>query len=80
LIVVNSDMNSDSHGMAAREHFACHAHSRENARTDQSDDLFRNAISMTATAIGSDQRTRTVGLARNASWPTLEHARGETRP
>jgi hypothetical protein len=38
-----------------------------------SDELFRDAVAMTATAIGSDKKTRDVGLAKNAGRPTLEH-------
>lgn len=51
----------------------------ERLPAELSDALFRDAVSMTATAIDGDQKTRTVGLAKNASRPTLDHLNdGET--
>lgn len=37
------------------------------------DELFRNAVSVSATAVGTDGKSRDIGLAKNAARPTLDH-------
>lgn len=48
----------------------------EGVAPEINDQLFREAIVMTATAIDADQNSRSVGLAKDSGRPTLAHLNG----